>query len=111
MHEIGRLALLTAIAALPTGGGISGQAQDVRHGENVFRACAACHATDHTNRSGPGLQGIFGRTAGTASGFRYSRAMKESGIVWDDRSLDTYLAAPQKAVPGNRMPFAGLKNE
>ena len=85
-------------------------AQDISHGKSVFRACSACHATDQTNRVGPGLQGIVGRTAGTFPAFRYSRAMKKSGIIWDEKSLDAYLAAPQKAIPGNRMPFAGLKN-
>ena len=75
-----------------------------------FKTCAACHATDHTNRVGPGLEGIVGRTAGTAPGFRYSNAMKNSGIVWDEKTLNAYLESPQKAVPGNRMPYAGLKN-
>ena len=86
-------------------------AQDAGHGESVFKACAACHAKDHTNRVGPGLQGIIGRTAGTVAGFRYSRAMKQAGLVWDEKSLDAYIAAPQKVVPGNTMPYAGLKND
>jgi len=44
-------------------------------------------------------------------GFRYSSAMKSSNIVWDEKSLDAFLTAPQKAVPGNTMPFAGIPNE
>jgi cytochrome c len=97
------------VAALGVAG--SGQAQDAAHGETVFKVCAACHAKDQTNRTGPGLQGVVGRTAGTVPGFRFSRAMKQSGIVWDETSLDAYLAAPQKAVPGNTMPYAGMKND
>jgi cytochrome c len=85
-------------------------AQDAAHGKAVFQACAACHAADRTNHVGPGLAGIIGRKAGTAPGFRYSRAMKKSGIVWSEKTLDAYLESPQKAVPGNRMPFAGLKD-
>jgi cytochrome c len=85
-------------------------AQDAAHGKAVFQACAACHAADRTSHVGPGLAGIIGRKAGTASGFRYSRAMKKSGIVWSEKTLDAYLESPQKAVPGNRMPFAGLKD-
>jgi cytochrome c len=84
-------------------------AQDAARGKIVFQACAACHATDRANHVGPGLAGIIGRKAGTAPGFRYSRAMKRSGIVWDYKILDAYLEAPQKVVPGNRMPYAGMK--
>lgn len=36
--------------------------------------------------------------------------MKNSGVVWDDKSLNAYLESPQKAVPGNRMPYPGLKD-
>jgi cytochrome c len=96
--------MLTGSVASP------GNTQDAGHGKSVFKACAACHTTDGANRVGPGLGGIVGRKAGTAPGFRYSDAMKNSGLVWDDKSLDAYLEAPQKAVPGNRMPYAGLKD-
>jgi cytochrome c len=87
-----------------------GYAQDTEHGKTVFKACAACHATDHANRVGPGLGGIIGRKAGTVPSFRYSNAMKMSGIVWDARIVDAYLESPQTVVPGNRMPYAGLKD-
>lgn len=85
-------------------------AQGAEHGKTIFKACAACHATDHANRFGPALGGLIGRKAGTVPGFRYSDAMKKSGIVWDAKTLDAYLESPQKVVPGNRMPYAGLKN-
>jgi cytochrome c len=48
--------------------------------------------------------------AGMVLGFSYSNAMKKSGIVWDTKILDAYLESPQQVVPGNRMPYAGLKN-
>ncbi len=57
---------------------------------------------------GPRLGGVLDRPAGTIEGFRYSRAMKNSKIVWDEKSLDAYLAEPQKLVPGNLMPFSGI---
>ena len=60
--------------------------------------------------SGRALGGIIGRKAGTVPGFSYSNAMKKSGIVWDTKILDAYLESPQQVVPGNRMPYAGLKN-
>jgi cytochrome c len=86
-----------------------GYAQDAEHGKTIFKACAACHSTDHANRVGPGLAGIIGRKAGTAPGFGYSNAMKNSDVVWDAKILDAYVESPQQVVPGNRMPYAGLK--
>ena len=72
--------------------------------------CAACHATDNSARLGPSLHGIVGRRSGTVSGFRYSRAMKNANITWDEKSLDAYIEAPQGLVPGTTMPFAGIPN-
>jgi len=63
------------------------------------------------NMLGPSLAGIMGRKAGTESGYNYSAAMKQSGLVWDGNTLDAYLADPQKLVPGNKMPFPGLKTD
>ena len=57
---------------------------------------------------GPSLHGVFGRKAGTLTDFRYSPALKRSGITWTPQTLDTFLADPQKVVPANRMPYAGL---
>ena len=76
-----------------------------------FAACAACHSADGTNGLGPSLKGVYGRKAGTAAGFRYSPAMKKAGTVWDDKSLDSFLADTQKAIPGNVMPFPGVADE
>ena len=63
------------------------------------------------NILGPSLAGIIGRKAGSESGYAYSPAMKQANIVWDGKSLDAYLNDPQKLVPGNKMPFPGLKTE
>jgi cytochrome c len=84
------------------------QAWDVSKGREVYGLCGACHPADSSNGAGPGLAGIVGRKAGTAAGFRYSRAMKSSGITWDDKTLDAYIGEPQKVVPGNVMPFSGI---
>jgi cytochrome c len=110
MKEAGRIGAFIGVLMFAGSTTSPGYAQDAEHGKTVFKACAACHATDHANRVGPGLERIVGRKAGTAPGFRYSDAMKNSGIVWDDKWLNAYLESPQKAVPGNRMPYAGLKN-
>lgn len=87
------------------------QQGDAKRGQKVFEACRACHAADGaTNEVGPSLRGVFGRKAGSVEDFRYSPAMKRSGITWSAQTLDTFLADPQKAVPANRMPFDGVPN-
>jgi cytochrome c len=84
---------------------------DMVKGQQVFAACAACHATEQPVKSGPDLRGIDGRKAGSSPGFRYSRAMKNSKIVWNEATLDEFLAEPQARVPGNVMPYPGLPDE
>jgi cytochrome c len=104
---LGKIGAFIAVLILAGTTANPGRAQDAEHGKTVFQSC---DATDHANRVGPGLEGIIGRKAGTVPGFRYSDAMKKSDIVWDAKILDAYLESPQKVVPGNRMPYAGLKN-
>jgi nitrite reductase (NO-forming) len=81
-------------------------------GGQVFRKCQACHSTEPgRNMLGPALSGIIGRKAASVPGYDYSPAMKQANLVWDAATLDAYLADPQKVVPGNKMPFPGLKTE
>ena len=86
---------------------------DVAAGEKVFKKCKACHVVNkEQNRTGPHLVNLFGRTAGSLEGYKkYSKAMKTSGVVWDEETLDAYLKAPKKYVKGTRMAFAGLKKD
>src|SRR5690348_3385326 len=83
---------------------------DPEHGGALFRACAACHSLEpDRNMTGPSLAGFWGRKAGTLDSFeRYSPALKSSGIVWSEKTLDPWLKSPQTAVPGNRMTFPGI---
>jgi cytochrome c len=74
-------------------------------------ACAACHSADGTNGLGPSFKGVYGRKSGTGNGFTYSAAMRKSGVTWDDKSLDAFIADPQKAIPGNVMAFPGVADE
>ncbi len=60
---------------------------------------------------GPSLAGVIGRKAGTEAGYNYSPAMKSADIVWNPQTLDQYLSDPAKVVPGNKMPFPGLKTD
>ncbi len=85
---------------------------DAAAGEKVFRKCKACHVADkEQNRVGPHLVGIIGRAAGSVDGFKYSDAMKNSGITWDETTIAEYLADPKGYIPDNKMAFAGLKKE
>lgn len=75
-------------------------------GKSVFdNNCSGCHVLTGQGFGGPALSGVFGRQAASAPGFTYSDAMKKSGIVWDDTSLDDFLANPSKTVPGTSMYF------
>ena len=85
---------------------------DAKKGKRVFNKCKACHvANKEKNRVGPHLVGLFGRTAGTVEGYKYSDAMIEYGVEWDEETIAEYLAAPKKVVKGTKMAFAGLKKE
>ena len=85
-------------------------AGDARAGAGLFNRCVMCHsnAKGAPNKLGPNLFGVIGRKAGTQPGFSYSAAMKGAGFVWTPGKLNDYLASPQKVVPGNNMPFAGI---
>ena len=88
------------------------QAGDVAAGEKVFKKCKACHYVDRKkNKSGPHLVNIVGRAAGAAEGFKYSKAMAGSGLVWDEVTLTGFLAKPKRYLKGTKMSFAGLKKE
>jgi cytochrome c len=105
------LAAIAAAAALALPG--LAAAADPGHGKAIFaQQCSACHsaAKGGPNLVGPDLFGVVGRTAGTLKGFSYSSAMKGAGFSWSADKLGAYLAAPSSVVPGNHMPYAGLKN-
>lgn len=108
-----RIALSFAAAGLALAlGGTAHAAGDPVKGKATYAQCAACHKVDNSGKSsiGPNLFKVVGRTSGTLPGFKYSPAMVNAKKVWNDKTLDAYLAAPMTNIPGSKMPYAGLKN-
>lgn len=104
-----KVKLVTAALAMALLSGIARADGDAARGEAKFQDCAACHKLEAgTNNVGPSLHGIIGRKAGEISDFRYSPAIKRSGITWTADTLDAFIKEPQAMVPANRMPYAGL---
>lgn len=93
----------TALSAAPP----ASAAPDAKRGEAIYARCQACHALAF-DRVGPRHCGLLGRHAGSLPDYGYSAALKRSAIVWDDKSLDRFLAAPMKAVPGTSMTYDGI---
>ncbi len=105
----GRMLLWTV--ALVTAAGAARAGGDAARGEKLYEDCAACHSIERgVNGVGPTLYGIFGRKAGELDDYRYSPALKRSGIIWTEGTLDTFIADSQATVPANRMPYAGMPN-
>ena len=102
--------LALAMALLSSGTAV---AADIKAGEKVFKKCKACHYADREkHKTGPHLVNIIGRTAGSLEDYKkYSKAMKASGIVWDETTLADYLRAPKKYIKGTKMAFVGLKKD
>lgn len=103
--------LLAALAVVALTG--TSSAQDVAAGQKSFNKCRACHQVGETakNSVGPELNGLFGRKAGSIESYKYSDAMKNSGITWDDATFAEYIGDPKAKVPGTKMAFAGIKKE
>jgi len=85
---------------------------DAAAGEKLFAKCKTCHTIEAgKNKVGPSLAGLFGRKAGSAPDFKYSDAMINSGITWDETSVSEYIANPKEKVPGNKMICPGVKKD
>jgi len=93
--------------------GHAGAAGDPKNGAFLFRRCASCHAVGPYASAGygPQLNGIVGRKAASTKDYKYSEAMKKSGLTWDEKTLAAYLRAPHDVVPGTSMRFWGIKDE
>jgi cytochrome c len=84
---------------------------DAARGEKLYDDCVACHPVEAgVHGIGPTLHRIVGRKVGEIADYRYSPALRRSGITWTAEALDTFIGDPQASVPANRMPYAGMTN-
>jgi cytochrome c len=102
-------ALALLAAAVTTQGARAG---DAAAGEQVFKKCLPCHSVGPgaKNKVGPELNGLDGRHSGSAPGYSYSAANKNSGIVWSEQTFEDYIKDPRAKIPGTKMIFAGIKD-
>jgi cytochrome c len=98
------LALAFAAASAPAHAG-----GDPARGEKLYEECVACHSVERgVHGIGPSLYGMFDRQAGELADYRYSPALKRSGIIWTAETLDAFIADSQQFIPANRMPYSGM---
>ena len=103
------LLLASPVMAQPAPASSAPEPPSIERGAELWGKCRACHTLEPNGRNivGPRLHGIFGRKAGTQPDYRYSEAMKKSGLIWTEQTLDAYLAATQDFMPGTKM-YGGL---
>lgn len=110
MTTLSRAALMTLTAAAIFVSGAALAAGDLKKGKRIFNKCKACHSLKKGKKKvGPSLCGVVGAKAGHMAGYNYSSAMKNSGLTWDEATLNKYLEKPRAMVKKTKMTFPGLK--
>jgi cytochrome c len=111
MGDVWRAAGLAFALALVMATRPSSAGGDAGRGQKFYEECIACHSLERgVHGIGPSLHGVFNRRAGELYDYRYSPALKRSGIVWTADTLDAFIADSQQFLPANRMPYAGMPN-
>ena len=100
-------AAASAVMAMPVAAGAADEGLEITFNDH----CRECHSfLKGDNRLGPSLYGVVGRKAGIEPGFGYTQSLKDSGVTWDEPTLDKWIANPGAVIPGNGMspPFGGV---
>ena len=84
---------------------LTGPGDPIRGNAIFEKRCTGCHALE-VDREGPRLAGVYGRRAGSVSGFTYSAGLKKSGVTWDEATLEKWLSDPDRMIPDNNMSFS-----
>lgn len=103
------LALATLLSA-----GAPAPAAAADDGKLAFNShCRTCHSTNEgDHRQGPSLHGIFGAEAGSSDYPNFSSSLSNSGVTWDEKTLDRFIANPEQLIPGNNMkPYSGISDK
>ena len=109
MRSTFRALYASAVIAVALGNSGPGRAEAQPVRPTAFTQCTACHSIEAGRTVfGPSLAGVAGRRAGSLPGYNYSAALRSSGLTWNAATLDRWLTAPQRTVPGTKMPFAGI---
>ncbi len=106
---VASVVFITGFTAVAAGDMAAG---DIAKGKKLAKKCTTCHTLQKggKNRLGPNLFGVFGSSAASVKGYKYSKAMASSGIVWNEATFTEFLLKPKKLIKGTKMSFAGLKN-
>jgi cytochrome c len=97
------VSLLLSTASVSAGSALVG---NVQHGQQLYESrCGACHSLDD-NRVGPAHHGVYGRHAGRAKDYEYSKAVANSTVVWTETTLNQWLTNPEKLIPGQKMGYS-----
>ena len=104
------ISLCAASAVVMVASGVLA-AGDIAKGKKLAKKCVTCHTLSEggKNRLGPNLFDILDKPAGAVKGYKYSKAMSESGIIWDEATFSDFVSNPKKVVKGTKMSFAGIK--
>jgi len=88
-------------------------AGDADNGKRLFNQCVSCHSVvaNTPKKVGPHLGGLFGRKAGSVADFAYSKALKDSGVVWNEETVAHYIARPSDFIKGGKMAYAGMRKD
>lgn len=104
------VALTAACALMSTNAAAQAQGDATKGKKHYETLCAICHSLTE-NKVGPSHKGLFGRKAGTVAGFNYSAGFAKLDLVWNEKTLDAWIAFPESVVAGQKMGFYVMETD